>query len=182
MPYCKFSPSAMRPYIPPRMRPFNTTSNICQQDPRRPPGGYGPPGLSFSRLLGPFRLREQRRLSVLLVGGEDADHLAALPLADRPGTGVQLVLPGYVAPERIFAAVGDLVADLLAVDLADLLDRLLHDLQAGIDLDRARFRLLVVHGFHRFGVVLVARRGGILSAIGKDALDLVGAELIPIAW
>src|SRR5580693_360232 len=181
MPYCRFSPSAMRPYIPPRIRPFNTTSNICQQNPRRPAGGQSPSGPSFNRLLGPFRLREQRRLRVLLVGGEDADHLAALPLAHRPGTGVQLVLPGYVAPERIFAAFRHLVADLLAIDLTDLLDRLLHDLKAGVDLNRARLRLLVVHGFHRFGVVLVARRRGILSAIGKDAFDLVGAELIPIA-
>src|ERR1700722_16035002 len=181
MPYCRFSPRAMRPYIPPRTRPFSTTSNIVSKAPRRRPGGSHPPGLSFRWLRGPFRLREKRRLRVLLVGGEDADHLAALPLADRPGTGVQLVLPAYIAPERVLAALRHLVADLLTVDLADLLDRLLDDLKAGIDLNCARFRLLVVHGFHRFGVVFVARRGGILSAVGKDAFDLIGAKLVSIA-
>ena len=90
-PYCRLSPSAISPYIPPSSRPLR---NDFEQDHA---------GAPCAETNGPGRTagltRSQRavsrvtttsasgtaRLGAGLVGREEADELAVLPLADRPG-------------------------------------------------------------------------------------------------
>src|SRR5690606_4753179 len=98
---------------------------------------------SVSRSLRPARLREHERLRALLVRRIETDNLAVLPLADRPRIGVQLLLVLDVAPDGLEVVGGDHVADLLAVDFADLLDRLLGHFEAGRDAYRAGLRLVL---------------------------------------
>src|SRR5262245_39395382 len=59
-------------------------------------------------------------------------ELAVLPLADAPYLLQQAVLELHLADDRIEGAGADLIGHRGAVDLADLLDRLLQHLQARI--------------------------------------------------
>src|SRR5690606_7710979 len=78
-----------------------------------------------------------------------------------------------LAPQRLELVACDRVADLLAVDLADRLDRLLRDLQPATDGDGAGFRHPVEHRLMRLVVFGHAGFVRIEAAINEDAVDVV---------
>src|SRR5262245_61796599 len=119
-------------------------------------------------VLAPGRLGGLRRFRASLVGRKDADHLAVLPLADRPRVVVRpMLLPG-LAPDGLELAPGDSVAQLRPVDLAPRLDRLLRPLQAAVDADRARLRVPVEHGAMRLVILLQPRLARVDAAVQQD--------------
>src|SRR3954469_4842214 len=83
-------------------------------------------------LLLPARLREERFLGAGDRGRAEAVELAALPLAGPPDILADIVDHLHLAEDGIELAGLDRVGDLLLVEAADLFDRLLQHLQAGI--------------------------------------------------
>src|SRR4051812_17644699 len=97
-------------------------------------------------LLLPVRLREERRLGAGDRGWAEAVKLAALPLAGPPDVLADVVDHLHLAEDGVELAGPDRVGDLLLVEAADLLDRLLQHLQAGIG-HRARPAVGVLAGY-----------------------------------
>ena len=114
-------------------------------------------GIQQSEL--PRRLREDRRLGTGHACRRDADELAALPLARAPLRFADVGFHVDRAGDRIpRSAIGDGVDDLLVVERAGLLDRLLQDLQAGIG-GGARPAVRCVAGNGDLALIVILRTG-----------------------
>src|SRR5436190_13939606 len=126
--------------------------------------------LSFAALL-PGRFGHDRRARAVLLR-RDAVEIVALPLADRPDALVVVVLELDLADDGVEGTGVDLLDHRLAVDLTDLLDRLLQHLKARIG-HRARpaIRLLAHHRLVVLDVLLEARQVGVRAADAHNTLS-----------
>src|SRR5262245_31039641 len=139
-PYCSVRPSAMRAYMPPSTRPGRTiSSNSMTRCPTNRAAGRRSRGgdLPAAPASLPLRLRHDGRASARQRCRCESIELAVLPLADAPHLLQQSVLQLHLADDGVERAGADFGGNGGAVQLADLLDRLLEHLEACIG-DRAR--------------------------------------------
>ena len=113
-------PSAIR-RNPAEDEAFSTTSNMIERPPgmKRRERSY-PPGAAHHSILPHFGLGKSGAFALCFSAGK-MPTIWRPATGRRPGIGIDC-FPGDVAPQRA-GGLGDLVANLLAIDLAYLLDR-----------------------------------------------------------